>query len=105
MFVRSDTIKGRLYYRVVESYRPREWTASRGVKPGKKVRQRTLANLGTHPTIVAAWREAAAEYFATCEGKKLGDRAKWDRLLRLDRLLRKEQGKAFVPDPRIGPEL
>src|SRR4051794_22726117 len=109
MFVRKDTIKGRTYYRVVESYRPRVRRADGGAKAGEKGKQRTLANLGTHPTIEAAWREAGEEYFATCEragkGKrKLGSRAKWDRFITLNGLLRKEKGKAFVPDPRIEPE-
>src|SRR4051794_13823315 len=85
MFVRSKTVKGRKYYQVIETYRD-----------GGKVRHRTIASLGQHPTIEDAYQETLFKW--KCSGSKLGDPPMfWDRLVPLDGLREKPHGGAEAP--------
>jgi hypothetical protein len=92
MYVRSRVVKGRTYYQVVESYRD-----------GGRVRQRHLCSLGAHPTIEEARREALGEYFVRKRRRRECEEI-WDRVLLLDRLLRKAQGPAYREDPQLQAE-
>jgi hypothetical protein len=58
MFVCSTVLNGRAYYRVRKTYRDRDG----------KVRHYTIA-LGTNPSILGAFREREAKYFATRKGR------------------------------------
>jgi hypothetical protein len=92
MFVRKKVVKGRTYYQVVESYRQ-----------GGRIRHRTLASLGTHPTIEEACREAMGEYFARKRRRRECEEI-WDRVQLLDGLLRQAQGDAYREDPQLRAE-
>jgi curved DNA-binding protein CbpA len=89
MFVRSKTVKGKVYHQAVRTYRDR--------KSGR-IRHVTIASLGTHPTIEEAYRAAEERYFQR-QGNR-GDDASWNawyRLERLERALRIQQGAAYRP--------
>src|SRR3954454_14565350 len=104
MFIRRRTINGRDYYQVIRCYRERVWDEEGRRVPGGKIRNKVVASLGHHPTIEAAWRGAAEEYLATSKRGGKGDRKKWERIKKLDRVLkayRKKRGEPFEPDPRI----
>jgi hypothetical protein len=111
MFIRSKVVKGRTYYQVIEAYR----------EDGQP-RQRTLASLGTHPTIEGARSDAVERYFAP-DGKVLtrnvvvgeyiayaGEKvckAVWLEVNKLDDLARRwhaEKGTVYQEDPRIEAE-
>ncbi len=103
MFIRSKVVKGRTYYQAVESYRDS--------KDGR-VRQKTLASLGTHPTIEPAFREAVKRYFDSRKGRKTApftdaDRAAWKRLQKLENLLFKQGcgNYGYGRDPSLQAEV
>jgi hypothetical protein len=87
MFVRSKVVKGRTYYQVVESYRS-----------GGKVRHRTLASLGTCPTVEEAYHEALLHFRSGTESRDgkwvIGpwNEASYDRVVQLDRLRERPHG-------------
>jgi hypothetical protein len=87
MFVRSKVVKGRTYYQAIETYR------SFG-----KVRHRTLASLGTCPTVEDAYHEAVLRLRSVTELKGgkwvIGPRnqALYDRVVKLDRLRERPHG-------------
>src|SRR5262249_8813214 len=92
MFIRSKVVKGRTYYQVVESYRD-----------CGRVRQRTLASLGTHPTIEGARAEALEKYL-TWHAVGLLHPEAWPRALLLDDLARQwhaQQGTDYQEDARL----
>jgi hypothetical protein len=91
MFIRSKVVKGQTYYQLVEAFRE-----------AGRPRQRTLASLGTHPTIEAARGAALERYRAS---KDEGDRAlALERANWLDGLARRwhaEKGTAYQQDPAL----
>jgi hypothetical protein len=95
MFLRSKVVKGRTYHQVVESYRDEG-----------RVRQRTLASLGTHPTIEAARTEALSRYL-TMHPAHTRRQGAWFWVRHLDDLARAwhvEKGTAYQGDDRLEAE-
>jgi hypothetical protein len=77
MFVRSKVVKGRTYYQVISTCRDEDG----------RIRHRTHASLGTHPTIAEARRAALDRYFALHrKGKRFAKAAQaaWDKVVHLD---------------------
>jgi hypothetical protein len=92
MFIRSKDVKGHTYYQVVRSYRD-----------GGRVRQQTLASLGTHPTIEQARARALEEYLKRYASGLLHPEA-WPRALLLDDLARQwhaQEGTDYQGDARL----
>src|SRR4051794_29788785 len=80
MFIRSYVRGGKTYYAYVESYRdPKD----------KRIRQRTIVSLGTHPTAEELWRVEEPAYFAA-KRKGKATEEQWNRLKALMEGLREE---------------
>jgi hypothetical protein len=100
MFIRSKVVRDRTYYQAIESYRE-----------AGPVRHRTLASLGTHPTIEEARAAALKEYRALPRGRTFRDvmlnaacTDAWNRVLLLDDLARRwhsQNGTAYQEDAAV----
>jgi DnaJ domain len=90
LYVRSIKVKGHTYYQAEECYRD-----------NGKPKIRFLVSLGTSPTLQEAFHKCEDRYFAGRKGRKAapfddGDRKRWCRLAKIERLLRKDKDSGYV---------